>query len=209
MPVWIRMDQRPYRPGLRVVHASGVPAGVREFGPYLGGVRVRLAVSALDRILPLAYAGTGLTGAEVDMARQRGVTPEDRPWIVDALAAILARNPDAVGRARGALAALRDRAGASLAFELAGQITSESRALDWVTSPQRVTSPEPETLDVFGWSGGLLVHYGIRNGRLTEWSQRACSARRGELQAAATPAAWAPFAQRNAELAAALAQRPA
>ncbi|NUT33834.1 MAG: hypothetical protein HOV79_12260, partial [Hamadaea sp.] len=44
----------------------------------------------------------------------------------------------------------------------------------------------------------------IRDGRLSGWQARACAERRGRAQAAATPPDWVPFAQRNAELAAAL-----
>src|SRR5207245_11100084 len=50
VPVYIRLDSRPAGPGLSVVYAAGpTPRGpaARLFGPYLGGDRVRLAVSAL------------------------------------------------------------------------------------------------------------------------------------------------------------------
>jgi excinuclease ABC subunit C len=40
-------------------------------GPYLGGDRVRLAMSALQRVFPLAYAGDGLTAFERALARTR------------------------------------------------------------------------------------------------------------------------------------------
>jgi excinuclease ABC subunit C len=206
VPVYIRMDERLRRPGLSVVHLSEPVVGTRLFGPYLGGVRVRLAVSALHRVLPLAYAGTGLTGAEFDMARQRGVSRLDRGWIVDAIAAVLLRNQDAVRRARGALEELRDRAGGSLAFERAGRIQAETDALDWVTSPQRVTTESRDDLDAYGWSNGVLVHYAIRAGRLSEWSQRRCPQPSAMDKVERTPAAWVAFVQRNAELAGALAQ---
>jgi len=48
-------------------------------GPYLGGDRVRLAMSALQRVFPLAYAGDGLTAFERALARTRGIVPADRP----------------------------------------------------------------------------------------------------------------------------------
>jgi excinuclease ABC subunit C len=63
--------------------------------------------------------------------------------------------------------------------------------------------------DVCGWSGGVLVRFGIRDGRLCQWSQRKCSQSGATPQLAATPAGWRGFAQRNAELAAALAERSA
>jgi hypothetical protein len=48
------------------------------------------------------------------------------------------------------------------------------------------------------------VCFGIRGGRLAKWSQRRCSKADAAPQLAATPAPWAGFAQRTAELAAAL-----
>jgi excinuclease ABC subunit C len=43
-------------PGLSVAHQVQPADQVRYFGPYLGGLRVRQAVAALHRILPLCYA---------------------------------------------------------------------------------------------------------------------------------------------------------
>jgi excinuclease UvrABC nuclease subunit len=65
--VWIRLSASPRRPGLTVVRqpASG------DFGPYLGGQKVRDAVSGLGRVLPLGYAADGQAGTERDMARVR------------------------------------------------------------------------------------------------------------------------------------------
>ena len=51
--VWIRLSASPRRPGLTVVRQSA-PG---DFGPYLGGQKVRDAVSGLGRVLPLGYAG--------------------------------------------------------------------------------------------------------------------------------------------------------
>jgi excinuclease ABC subunit C len=62
---------------------------------------------------------------------------------------------------------------------------------------------------VCGWSGGVLVRFSIRNGRLCQWSQRTCSQSGAASQLAATPPDWRGFAQRNAELAAALVERSA
>lgn len=208
VPVGIRVDQRPRRPGLSVAHlipTGGPGADARYFGPYLGGTQVRLAVAALHRILPLAYTGEGLSGSEGDMARQRGVSADDRGWILDAVIAVLLRNADAVERARAALEELRERAAKSLRFELAARIQAERQGLDWVTSPQRVTTVSADDLDAYGWSNGLLVHYAIRAGRLREWAQLACSERDAAGKLEATPPAWTDFAQRNADLASALA----
>jgi hypothetical protein len=62
------------------------------------------------------------------------------------------------------------------------------------------------SLTVAGWSGGLLVQFAIHGGRLCHWSQRTCSRPAATGALAATPAAWRDFTQRNAELAASLAQ---
>ena len=45
-PVFLRLDPGPARPGLRTSYTEG-------FGPYLGGARARLALSALLRVHPL------------------------------------------------------------------------------------------------------------------------------------------------------------
>jgi excinuclease ABC subunit C len=62
--VWIRLSASPRRPGLTVVRqpASG------DFGPYLGGQKVRDAVSGLGRVLPLGYAADGQAGTARDAA---------------------------------------------------------------------------------------------------------------------------------------------
>jgi hypothetical protein len=70
---------------------------------------------------------------------------------------------------------------------------------------QRVTSMDADDFDAYGWAGGVLVHFGVRAGRLCRWSQQPCPQRAAaEPALAATPAAWAAFATRNAELAASL-----
>jgi excinuclease ABC subunit C len=203
--VFIRMDEGPAAPGLSVRYLTPAAGHVRYFGPYLGGLRVRQAVTALHRILPLGYAGTGLRGAQQDMARARGVTSADREELIRAVTAVLQREPAAVAQARDNLVLVRDRAAGSLAFEFAAQVQDEIQALDWVTSPQRVTTGGSGDADVYGWSGDVLVRFGVRGGRLCEWSQRRCSRPRAAPQLATTPAAWAEFARSNAELAAALA----
>jgi hypothetical protein len=52
------------------------------------------------------------------------------------------------------------------------------------------------------------VCFGVRGGRLSQWAQRGCSEAEAAPYLAATPASWARFAQRAAELAAALADKP-
>ncbi len=215
-PSWMLLDPSPRSPGLRLIHTPppellpggrGRPATEadrRLFGPYLGGNRTRLALSALHRLHPLAYAGESLTGAEREMAAKRGVHPSDSPALAAALAAILSRTPEAVAAARTGLEQLRDQASAELAFERAGVLQSELAALDWVTAPQRATTATRHEATVHGWADGLLSTFTIRGGRLCEWSQRPCSATTAKPRLADTPPEWRPFAQRNATLAAAL-----
>lgn len=206
VPVFVRLDARPGAPGLRVVHECLAGSAVTHFGPYLGGLRVRQAVAGLHRVLPLAYTGTRLSGSELDLARLRGLDHRDRVVLIDALLAVLAREPDAVARTRTGLVSLRDRAADTLAFELAARITTEIDGYDWITGPQRVTVPEPADLDVYGASGGIVVRFSVRAGRLCTWSQRACSSSVAARHVGGTPAQWIEFAQRNAELAAALSR---
>jgi excinuclease ABC subunit C len=200
VPVRIRLDARAGR--LDVVHDHDTTGG-QLFGPYLGGLRVRLAVGGLRRVIPLAYAGERLGGFDRDMARVRGVVAT-RASMVDTAVAVLERDPAAGAQVRAELAARRDAAAAALAFELAARIQAELEALDWVLAEQKVTRPADGDAEVHGWSDGLLVTFGIREGRVRTWRQR----RVGELEArarvAGTPAAWRPFADRNAVLAAAL-----
>lgn len=203
--VYIRLDQRPAAPRLTAEHLRAPAGHLRHFGPYLGGLRARRAVAALDRIFPLAATGTGLRGSQLDMARARGVAGADRGELIRGLTAVLEREPAAVARARAELERLRGRAAGTLAFELAGRIQDELEALDWVTSPQRVTTMDAADFDVCGWSGGVLVRLRMRGGRLGQWSQRRCSRSGAAPHLAATPAAWTDYARRNAELAAALA----
>ena len=188
---------------LAVVYEASPAHDVKYFGPYLGGVRTRQAVSALYRIRPGANPAARGAHQELIQARARGHAPAAD---LDDLAAILAKDPAAVARAQTELTVIRDRAAQNLAFEFAAKVQAEAEALAWVTGPQRVTSMDPGDLDVYGWAAGTLVHFGVRGGRLCHWSQRACpdqATAAGPL--AATPPGWAEFAVRNAELAAQLA----
>lgn len=198
--VHIGLDTGVVAPGVRVTHRPTEGC----FGPYLGGARTRLAVAGLHRIRPLAYTGSRLSGAERDLAAKLGVTAADRDGFAASVAAILGREPDAVAAARADLAAVRDRAAEGLRFELAGQIQEELEALEWITSPQRVSGLEPVDLRAAGYAGGVLVLFTVRAGRLDEWTQRPSTPGRAARYLAATPEPWRGFAQRNAELAVAL-----
>ncbi|MEV1175257.1 hypothetical protein [Nonomuraea sp. NPDC049784] len=71
-------------------------------------------------------------------------------------------------------------------------------------SVQRVTVEGGGDQHVCGWADGLAVTFTIRGGRLNGWDQRECSRSAVARAGAVTPPEWAEFAQRNAELAAAL-----
>jgi excinuclease ABC subunit C len=206
--VYIRMDAGPVSPGLSLAYQVEPADQVRYFGPYLGGLKVRRAVTALHRILPLCYAGARLGGAERDLAWARGVAGEDRTALADSLTAILERQPAAISRAHHQLEQLRDRAAQTLAYEFAARIQGEIGALSWVSCPQRVTTMDATNLTIAGWARGMLVQFLIRDGRLSSWSQRSCSSPDATDALAATPAAWHEFTQRNAALADRLTQHP-
>jgi len=205
VPVYLRLDLRPRSAGLKVVHAVGAERDARYFGPYLGGLRARLAASALHRVLPVAYAADGLRGSDRGMAAARGIRPGDRAALTATVVAVLERDDAAMTWFRHELERRRDTAAAELAFELAARIQAEIEAADWVTAAQKVTLASGDDADVHGWAGGILVSLAVRNGRLGEWRQRSCGKAVAEALLAATPAAWVPFARRNAELAAHLA----
>jgi excinuclease ABC subunit C len=206
-PVYIRLDPRPPCPGLSVAHVPANRPAVVYFGPYLGGRRARQAVKGLGRVLPLAYTGAELRGTLLDIASARGLAAADRGHCVETITAVLRREPDAVTGVRARLEELRERAAEALAFELAGDITSELRALEWVTSPQRASSMAATDFTASGWSGGVLTSFIVRRGQVREWAQAACPESDAVSRLAGTPPDWAGFAQRNAELAAALTSR--
>lgn len=204
VPVYIRLDRQPTSANLKVVHTRQTSDRSLHFGPYLGGLRVRTAVSALDRLLPLAYAADRLNGSERDMARVRGVEPGTRAALIDRVIAVLERDPAALADLRGELAQRRDTAAADLAFERAARLQAEIEAIDWVAAEQKVTALDPHEATIHGWAGGLLVRLEVRSGRLCTWTQRACTESAALPLVAATPPTWANFAHRNATLAAAL-----
>jgi hypothetical protein len=72
VPFFIRLGWLSSSPGIAVVHSVEPLPQSRHFGPYLGGERVRLAASALERVMLLAKAGEALRSSAHDMARVRG-----------------------------------------------------------------------------------------------------------------------------------------
>jgi excinuclease ABC subunit C len=212
-PVYIRMNSSQDRPGMSVAHVlagPGAPGALGGrgtavyFGPYLGGGQVRRAVKGLGRVLPLAYTGAGLRGTRLDIARARGFAGADRDRCAATITAVLRRHPKAVRDVIAGLEELRDRASAKLAFELAGEIDRERRAVKWVTSPQRASSMDDADFTASGWAGGILTSFTARRGRVCEWAQSRCPRADAAAQLVSTPPSWADFAQRNAQLAAAL-----
>lgn len=206
VPVFIRLDARAGSPGITVVHdpLRASVAGVRHFGPYLGGNKVRRAVSALRRTFPVDYAAGCRTGFGEDMGRALGVDPADRALLFQRLGALLDRDPVAVGALRAELAHGRDTAAQDLAFERAGRLHAELAAIDWIVAEQKVALLEPSDADIHGWAEGVLVRFEMRAGRLIGWRRRPCSESRARPKVAATPPEWSAFARRNAELAARL-----
>ena len=201
--VWIRLSGS----GLKVVRRP-TPG---DFGPYLGGRKVRDAVSGLGRVLPLGHVVPRSAGSERELARARGTlsgaggaVPADRASLVRTAEAALGRDPAAVAALRAALAARRDAAAARLGFEFAARVQAELEALDWIAAEQKVTQAQPSDLDVHGWADGVLVRFEVRRGRLSGWSQRACGAAAARRHLDQTPPGWADFARRSAELAARL-----
>ena len=175
------------------------------FGPYLGGEKVRLGISGLHRVIPLAYAGERLSGSDRDMARVLGVEPGSHADLIAAASAVLNRDPEAATRVRLELQARRDAAATALAYELAARIHAELDGLEWVVAEQKVTRLDPGSdLDVHGWADGILISLNMRNGRIRVWSQRPCDANEAKSKVDATPVEWRAFAQRNAALAARL-----
>jgi excinuclease ABC subunit C len=197
--VWIRLSASPRRPGLTVVRQPA-PG---DFGPYLGGQKVRDAMSGLGRVLPLGYAADGQAGTERDLARVRGASPAARTGLARAIAAVLDRDQAAAAELRAELTARRDAAAATLAFEFAGRLQAELEALDWVTGEQKVTRAQADA-DVCGWADGVLVWFEIRGGRMRGWRQRCWGPAVARRYLARTPPGWTDFARRNAELAARL-----
>jgi excinuclease ABC subunit C len=204
--VYLRLDSAARSCGLTVVHdANGRGADVQYFGPYLGGLRVRLAAAALLRAFPLDYAGES-AGTARELGRRRGADPADRQVLAVAIGAVLARDPAAAAAVRAELVGRREAAAADEAYEVAARIHAELTALDWVTAPQRVVLPEPGGADTVacGWADGVLVRLAVRGGRIRGWRQDRASAAEASSLVARTPPPWREFAEQNARLAARL-----
>lgn len=189
------------KPGLRFEHT--VTGSSPHFGPYLGGLRIRQAISGLHRVLPLQYTVEGDGSAE-EFGRLFGIGPGDREALARTAIAVLQRDPAAVSMVREELTRRRDRAATELRYEFAAKVQGELEALDWIVAEQKVAWLEPTDADVYGWADGVLVRFELRGGRMCTWTQRAVGEATARERVAATPELWRGFAQRNAELAARL-----
>ncbi len=200
-PMCIRLEHRAGVPRLTAVHWREAGADAETFGPYLGGNRTRLAVAALDRVLPLWATDTRLAGSQRDLARVRGVDVADRGRFLSTAVAVLRRQRAEVAVVRQMLVDQRDRAAAREAFEHAARIQVEIEAIDWIVAEQKVTPlvPMPDG-EVYGWHDGLLVGFRVRAGRVCEWTQRSCRQPAARPYLDRTPAGWSAFAERTAEL---------
>jgi excinuclease UvrABC nuclease subunit len=201
-PMLLALDPGPARPGLTAVFTAGTRARVRHFGPYLGNRKVRLAVSGVLRVFPLAYAGTALTPSEQEMAELRGVHREALADVLAGIEAVLEREPAAVAALLAELGRRRDAAAAQLRFESAGRLQEEIEAVGWIVAPQQVCAHQGGDADAAAWAGGVRVSMRVRGGRLVGWEQQPHGA---PGRGGSGPEAWVAFARRNAELAAALA----
>ncbi|MFI6827739.1 GIY-YIG nuclease family protein [Kribbella sp. NPDC050241] len=198
---YIRFDDGPQRPGLRFTHT--VSPAAPHFGPYLGGLRVRQAISALQRVLPLQYTADS-NGSVREFAELFGIGPDDREALARTACAVLERDPAAVTALRAELVRRRDRAAAGLRFEFAAKLQDELAAFEWIVAEQKVSRLEPQDVDVHGWSDGVLVRFRMLGGRMQTWTQQAVTETTARDRVEATPVAWRTFAQRNADLAARL-----
>ncbi|HET8590198.1 MAG TPA: hypothetical protein VFM01_11250, partial [Nakamurella sp.] len=190
--------------GITVTHDPSADGRTSWFGPYLGGLRVRTAVTALERLLPVGHAGSrGATGRAVALAR--GIPVGEPAELRATLAAVLSRNPVAVTEIRERLVRRRTRFSEELRFELAAAAHADLEAVDWVLAEQKVASMRPVDARICGWARGVLVRFDMRAGRVVRWTQRDCDERSGPRLTETTPQAWHGFAGRAADLAADLA----
>ena len=201
-PVYIRFDSSVGSPGLSPAFRREPREGVRYFGPYLGGQKVRFAISALLRVYPLDYAGTRLTASESELAQLRHGGSAARQDLVAAIVGVLERAPRAVAAFSRELTSRRDAAAEAHWYELAARLQKEIGGIEWVVAPQRVTGAGSGACDPCAWTDGVQVSFEVRGGRLVEWTQGPSSHAGSGVSASRT---WAAFVQRNAELAAALA----
>ena len=205
-PAGSPVPRAPPRPSCTTVEPV---RGARHFGPYLGGLKVRLAVSA-----PAAGVSAHLRRRrDHRFAAGHGPGPRsrfraDRDAIIAAIIAVLGRDPATVAALRDGLARRRDEAAASLAFELAGRLQAECEAVDWVVSEQRADPARaagPRRVRLVRRRAGRSEFRGYAAVPVVQLDTALVwRGRRPATGLAATPPDWAEFARRNADLAARL-----
>jgi excinuclease ABC subunit C len=208
-PVYVRLDA--LAPSIGVAHEVVETAGVRWYGPYLGGTASRLAVAGLERVYPLTYTRSRLRGTERDLARVHKVGEADAATLTSEVELVLRGDPTAVCSARELLAARRDEAAGRELYELAARIHDELGGLDWVVSPVRFVGTAD--LDLVATSGGERLSLSLRAGRLCTWTQthlteEGASRSFQGVSTVSGPVEWHDFLSRNATLAAALRAHP-
>ena len=207
---WIVLDPDPRHPNLHVttqdagvelcLGSGKVVAADRRFGPYVGTTRTRLGLSGILRVWPIHLTGTALSSSERAMAEVRCATPEDREFWIDAITALLSRDPATVLRHRELLIEQQSRAVESLAFETAQQIQEELLGVDWLAQTQRMTGVCPPDLTVGGWADGWAFILQAHNGSFDQWAVRCMDVDQGRALMSQTPEEWQDFARTNAEL---------
>jgi excinuclease ABC subunit C len=196
--VYIGLSDR----GISVTHEPAAD-GRQWFGPYLGGLRVRTAVTALERLLPIGRPGArGATGRALALARGTAVLEPQQ--VLTAWTTVLRRDPLAVADIREQLVRRRTRLADALRFELAAGAHADLEAVDWLLAEQKAALLEPVDAVICGWAGGVLVRFDMRAGRIVRWTQRAGDEPSGRRLVEQTPPEWRAFAARAAELAALL-----
>jgi excinuclease ABC subunit C len=196
VPVYVRLQARA---GPKIIHMGEVEG---DFGPYLGGFRVRTALAAIDRLLPVTYTRPGATGSEREMARVRGIDRSKDAQMHALLRRILERDPQVCTALLAELTRRRDAAAADLSFEVAARLQREIGAVDWLLSPQRVTRRDQGRHQLLGWADGVLVAFQVRDGLVNEWTVRDSPEPPVGLEQ--TPLEWAGFLAAAAALAARL-----
>lgn len=186
-PVYIEVVPPP-KAAVSVTHRS-IGRDGSNFGPFLGGGKSRLLVSALRRSFP---AFSSLSPGAGDPT----------PVIVE----IMSGAPQPISQLVSGLTVQRDAAARVLAFELAEQISAEIAAVEWLLAPQRVVSGDRASEFSIGASSDrMYVGFTVRGGSIVEWVQDAeAEAGDGPVFVDGTPPDWHEFVLENLALATAL-----
>lgn len=136
---------------LTTVHEFGHAADARYFGPYLGWSPASAAQRALSRAFPLHLCRqvTALTSVERDLARRRGLDPDDAVPMRARLVSALERDAAVIAAVLVQTEAARDRASELGLYEQAGLLQDEIAGLRWIAQPQ--------SLAAFDGAGGWRV----------------------------------------------------